>query len=63
MGYRVVIVPVVLGDLGLVRNLRRFMAKAKILNAEEITRFAAEAQREVLCWNVKLIKRLLVTEQ
>ncbi len=62
-GYRVVIVPVVLGDLGLIRNLRRYMAKAKILSAEEITRFAAEAQREVLCWNVKLIKRLLVTEQ
>lgn len=61
-GYKIVIVPVVIGDLGLIRNLRKFLARAKILNTQEIAKFAAEAQREVLCWNVKLLKRTLVSE-
>ncbi len=52
-GYKVTVVPVVLGDLGVMRNLRRYMLQAKILDAKEIARFAAEAQREVLCCNVK----------
>ncbi len=58
-GYRVVTIPVVLGDLGLVRNLKRFMKDAKLLTDREIATFAAEAQREVLCWTVKLLKRTL----
>ncbi len=55
-GYTVVTVPVVLGDLGVIRN---FMKQAKMLTDKEIARFAAEAQREVLCWMVKLLKRTL----
>lgn len=52
-GYRVVVIPVVIGDLC---NLRRQMKKGKLLNTQEIERFAAEAQREVLCWAVKILK-------
>ncbi len=62
-GYRITVVPVVVGDLGVIRNLRRYMKQAKILDTKEIAKFAAEAQREVLCWNVKLIKRTLVVPE
>lgn len=62
-GYKVVIVPVVIGDLGLVYNLRRQTRKGKLLNPTEIKKFAAEAQREVLCWAVKILKRTLATPE
>ncbi len=58
-GFRVTVVPVVIGDLGLIRNMRRQIKKANILNVKEIARFAAEAQREVQCWAVKILKRTL----
>ena len=59
---RVAVVPVVFGDFGLVRGLRANLEKSGVLAPEEINHFMRNAQRDVLCSAVRMIKRHLSLE-
>ena len=56
-GYRVHVFPVVIGNLGLIRGLRRHLETSQVMSNAEIHNFMGHAQREVLCSAVKIIKR------
>lgn len=56
-GYKVTVVAVVLGDLGIVQDLRRQLRRSGVLTEKAIWEFMRHAQREVLCAAVKIIKR------
>ena len=60
--YKVVVVPVVLGDLGTITGLKKNLKRAKLLTDEEMDRFMASAQREVLCAAIKITKRHFTTD-
>lgn len=61
-GYRVVTVPVVVGDLGTIENLRKDLRKSKLLTEDQITNFMLEAQLETLCGSIRILKSHLATE-
>ncbi len=56
-GFSVVVIPVVLGDLGVITNLKRYLFKSRSLARGMVDDFMAKAQVKVLCDNVQLIKR------
>ena len=60
--YRVTIVPVVIGALGTVANLRKHLGRANILNKEQIEKTMADIQREALCAAVQMIRRQLTLD-
>ena len=59
-GYKVHVIPVVMGDLGIVKNTRRAIVASELLNQDETDYFLSSAQRETLVQSVKLIKRHMV---
>ena len=61
-GFRAVVIPVVIGDLGVIESLRKHLKRSRLLSDVAIQRFMAEAQRETLCSAVRLIKRHLALE-
>lgn len=60
-GFQVQVIPIVIGDLGLIVGLREHLRKAKILNEGEIDQLIREAQREALCSAVRIIRRHMAT--
>ena len=56
-GYRIEVIPVVVGDLGLITNMRKLLKKSHIFREKEISRLMSDVQREVLCSAVRIIKR------
>ena len=56
-GYKVIVVPVVVGDLGTVTHLRRHLNRTGLMNREQITRTIGDLQRETLCAGVQILKR------
>ena len=56
-GYTVVVIPVVVGDLGIVSNLREHLRRAKLLTGPEIWKLAVQAQRVTLTSAVQTIKQ------
>jgi hypothetical protein len=55
--YRVRSIPVVVGDLGIIHNLRKCLKEVGIWNAGEIQKLIDSMQRETLCGSVRLIRR------
>ena len=58
-GWRVEVVPMVVGSLGTLRNLRRNISGLSIFTWGEAARLAKEMQFEVLCSAVRTIRRHL----
>ena len=58
-GWRVVMVPIVVGCLGTLRNLRRNLYGLGLLTRKEVDRLAKEIQFESLCSGVRLLRRHL----
>ena len=58
-GYRVYKTPIVIDDLGLICETKRYLIDTKLLQPKEAERFLATAQREVLVQNVQILKRHL----
>ena len=56
-GYTVVVIPVVVGDLGIVSDLREHLRRAKLLTGQEIWKLAVQAQRITLTSAVQIIKQ------
>ena len=61
-GYKVTVTPVVMGTLGLVTKMREDLRKTNIFSKQAAEKFAAEAQREVVCSAVRIIKRHMKAE-
>ncbi len=59
--YRIMVIPVVIGSMGLVTDLRSQLDRANIFDPKEITKLMGEMQREALCGAVRIIKRHMVT--
>ena len=56
-GYRIEVILVVVGDLGLITNMRKHLKKSHIFREIEISRLMSDVLREVLCSAVRIIKR------
>ena len=54
---RVKVVPIVLGDLGLVGGLQTQLKRADFISPKLAKHFVREAQREVLCSAIRIIHR------
>ena len=54
--YRIEVIPVVVGDLGLITNMRRYLLNSHIFREKEISRLMSDVKREVLCSAVRIIK-------
>ena len=59
-GYRADVIPVVIGDLGVVQNLNRHLRKANLWKRKEVDRLVSSIQREVLCGAVCIVRRHMV---
>ena len=57
--WRVVVVPIVIGCLGTLRELRGNLYGLGLFTRREVNRLAREIQFEVLCSGVRLIRRHL----
>ena len=57
--WRVVVVPIVIGCLGILRSLRRNLYGLGLLTRREVDRLAKEIQFETLCSGVRLLRRHL----
>ena len=55
--FKVHVIPVVIGDLGIVKNTRRALVASGLLTSQEADYFLSSAQRETLVQNVRLLKR------
>lgn len=62
-GYQISVIPVVVGDLGLITRLRGHLERAGIMTRDQIRTLMGEVQREVLCAAVKIVKRHMTTEE
>ncbi len=58
-GFKVVVTPIVLGDLGTIGDLKKHLNTGRIMNAQQINKFV---QREVLCSAIHIIRRHLMAE-
>ena len=58
-GWRVVVVPIVIGSLGTLRSLRQNLNGLALFTQREVNRLAKELQFEVLCSAVRIIRRHL----
>ena len=58
-GWRVVVVPIVVGCLGTLKELRDNLYGLGLFTRREVARLAREIQYEVLCSGVRLIRRHL----
>ena len=56
-GWKVDIIPVVVGSLGTLRNFREHIVRLKLFTKREILRLTRDVQFEVLCFGVRLIRR------
>ncbi len=54
-------VPVVIGDLGQIKGLKRHLTRNGLLSKKEAKVTAATLQREALCATVKIIKIHMTT--
>ena len=59
---KVIVVPVVVGTMGVVESLRSHLKKSNLLKTQEIDRLAAEIQREALCGTIRVVKRHFAVE-
>ena len=55
--FKVDVIPVVTGNLGLIVGLKRYLRKARLMNSVEIDQLIKATQREALCSAVRLIRR------
>ena len=63
-GYKVKLVPVVVGTMGLVlKRLRRELGKAKIFPEKNLNRLILSLQREAMCGTVRLLRTHLAEEE
>ena len=60
-GYRIEVIPVVVGDLGIIGNLKNHLTRSGLLDDTAIKRVMKEMQTEVLCGAVRIIKRHMTT--
>ena len=56
------VIPVVVGDLGLIGKLRRQLGRAKIFTADQMENLIGRAQRESICGSIQILKRHLATK-
>ncbi len=56
-GYRVKVVAVVVGTLGLICDLEGSVGKMEVFSGSETVALAANLQREALCGSIQIIKR------
>ena len=59
-GFRIQVYPVVVGDLGLVVGLKRYLQRTNLFETGEIDSLMQEIQREALCGSVRIIRRHLI---
>ena len=60
--YRVTVVPMVIGVLGTITNLRRHLGRAEIWNRNQIEKTMGDMQRETLCAAVQIIQRHMTVD-
>ena len=56
-GFRVLVIPIVVGDLGLVVGMRKQLEKTELFTDGESERLVRAIQRDVLCSAVRIIRR------
>ena len=56
-GYKVNVVPLVVGDLGVVHSLRAGLKRIGLLSDTEAGRLMAKMERECLCGTVRILRR------
>lgn len=57
LGYMMMVTPVVVGDLGLVRGLKKHLTKMGLLTSGQIEKLVKEMQLEALSGAIWIIKR------
>ena len=56
-------VPVVMGDLGTVGQLRHHLRQSQLLDSQQVNRLTKEIQREVICSGIRIAKRHFVLNE
>ena len=59
-GYKVTVVPLVVGDLGIVHSLRAGLKRIGVLSDADVDRLVAEMQREYLCGTVRIHRTIFM---
>ena len=59
-GWKVSVVPVVIGDLGRMGKLRSKLTSMELFTKQQVNRLACEIQYETLCSAIRIVPRVMV---